>query len=100
MKLTYDELSPAFKKVVDSIELALIDVRTLSREQWDKEFDFKSVIWVSELHRLYFKRKKFKFNYWSRVSIDGDYYLIPGITDTDLLYRTKKLIDYNVIVKL
>ena len=98
------DLTEASRRI-DSLFEHLTDieypVKQLSREQWDKEFDFKSVIWVSELHRLYFKRKKFKFNYWSRVIIDGEYYLVPGIENsTDLIYRTKKLIDYNIIVKL
>jgi hypothetical protein len=46
------------------------------------------------------KRILYKFKMWRKETIDGNDYLLPGCPNDfqGLVYMTKKIINYNVIV--
>lgn len=78
------------------------NIRKLTKDQWNREFNWYRNIWTSDtLKEIHHSKNLGKFKCWSCVSLDDGDYLIPGIHKGGyFIYVTKQIIDYNVIVKL
>jgi uncharacterized protein YecE (DUF72 family) len=77
-------------------------IKEITRKEFNSTFDWEQTHWIDNVFKEDLKNNLVtKHKAWSRVEIDNNFYLIPGIHDNaNLIYSTKKIIDYNVIVKL
>jgi hypothetical protein len=73
-------------------------IAEFNKKEWDEIYVWKSNIWKAPEMKEFKKYNKFKM--WRKEIIDGNNYLLPGCPDDfqGLVYTTKKIINYNVIV--
>jgi hypothetical protein len=70
-----------------------------NKTEWNKIYVWKSNIWKAPAFTDT-NKKYSKFKMWRKETIDGNNYLLPGCPDDfqGLVYVTKRIINYNVIV--